>query len=228
MVLWFPDAVSNMGNLTMFRAPYTAYFFKDPLLVERLINVYQLPAHYLPEACTPRWHRPVGVSGSDPHIAVVGNIYPTRVHLLEALLAADIPIRLHSGGRPKHMPGFRSTELPIGKFVAKEDKSRVFHQARAVLNNLHPAEMMSVNCRLFEATAAGGVVLCEDRPSLPESFEPGVEVATFSRFGELVELAKAAMEEPTQFDQLRVRATARAHTDHTYVHRLTELLETIA
>lgn len=32
----------------------------------------------------------------------------------------------------------------------------MFREAAGVLNNLHPAEMNSVNARLFEATAAGG------------------------------------------------------------------------
>lgn len=225
VALWFPDAVSNLGNLSMFRAPYSAYFFKDRLLAERLSRVYRLPAHYLPEACNPRWHRPVGAAGSDPHVAVVGNIYPTRVHLLEGLLEAGIPLRIHSGGRPKAMPGFRSTELPIRPFVAREAKSRVFHEARAVLNNLHPAEMTSVNCRMYEAAAAGSVVLCEDRPSLGESFEPGVEVAAFSSFDELISLATAAMEEPETFSGMRERASVRAHLDHTYEQRLSELLD---
>lgn len=225
VALWFPDAVSNLGNLSMFRAPYTAYFFKDPVLVQRLRDVYRLPAHYLPEACNPRWHRPVGTSGRDPHIVVVGNIYPTRVHLLEGLLDAGIPLKIHSGGRPRPMAGFRSTQLPIGAFVAKEEKSRVFHEARAVLNNLHPAEMTSVNCRLYEAAAAGAVVLCEERPTLAESFIPGVEVASFDSFERLVELAKSALEEPDRFADMRVKATARAHADHTYELRLGELLD---
>lgn len=228
VVLWFPDAVSNLGNLAMFRAPYSAYFFKDPLLVERLVDVYRIPAYFLPEACNPRWHRPVGVPGSDPHIAVVGNIYPTRVHLLEGLLEAGIPLRLHSGGRPKAMSGFRSTELPIEGFVAREKKSRVFHEARAVLNNLHPAEMTSVNCRLYEAAAAGAVVLCEDRITLRDSFEPGVEVAAFSSFDELILLAKKAMEEPETFSGMREKASLRAHRDHTYENRLTELLDRLS
>lgn len=225
--LWFPDAISNLGDLSMFSAPYSAYFFKDPLLVSRLNDVYGLPAHFLPEACNPQWHRPVGVPGSDPHIAVVGNIYPTRVHLLERLMDEGIPLRLHSGGRPKPIPGFRATELPVGSFVAKLEKSRVFHQARAVLNNLHPGEMTSVNCRLFEATAAGGVVLCEERPTLRDVFVPGLEVASFGSLGELVDLAKTAMASPEQFMQMRHAASSRAHNEHTYGHRLRELLDQV-
>ena len=228
VALWFPDAVSNLGNLTMFRAPYSAYFFKDPLLVDRLNDVYGIRAYYLPEACNPQWHRPIGTPGRDPHIAVVGNIYPTRTHLLERLLDAGIPLRVHSGGRPKPMPGFRAAELPIGPFVAREEKSRVFHEARAVLNNLHPAEMMSLNCRLFEAAAAGAVVLCEDRPALRESFVPGKEVGSFARFDELVELATAALDRPDDFTSMRSAGAARARADHTYEVRLTEMLGRLA
>ncbi len=59
-----------------------------------------------------------------------------------------------------------------GHPVFGHDKARVFREAAAVLNNLHPAEMRGVNARLFEATASGAAVLCERRPVLDELFDP--------------------------------------------------------
>src|SRR4051794_38261015 len=43
VALWFPDAVVNMGRCRMLDAPYTALFFKDRLLVERLKNTLDIP-----------------------------------------------------------------------------------------------------------------------------------------------------------------------------------------
>jgi spore maturation protein CgeB len=52
-----------------------------------------------------------------------------------------------------------------------------------VLDNLHPAEMHGLNCRLFEATAAGRAVLCESRPARAELFDTDREVLAFASFG---------------------------------------------
>jgi spore maturation protein CgeB len=70
VALWFPDAVSNLGRQMMLMAPYSALFFKDPLLVQRLRDTLGLPVWYLPEACNPRWHRPTGRPGAKRVIVV--------------------------------------------------------------------------------------------------------------------------------------------------------------
>ncbi len=62
VALWFPDAVSNLGRQRMLMAPYSALFFKEPLLVQRLRDTVGLPVWYLPQGCNPRWHRPIGRS----------------------------------------------------------------------------------------------------------------------------------------------------------------------
>ena len=59
VALWFPDALLNMGRQLMLLAPYDAVFVKEPHLVDRLRAVLDLPLFYLPEACNPRWHRPL-------------------------------------------------------------------------------------------------------------------------------------------------------------------------
>ena len=59
VAFWFPDAVSSFGRQKMLLAPYDAMFFKEPHVVERLRATLDLPVHYLPQGCNPRWHRPM-------------------------------------------------------------------------------------------------------------------------------------------------------------------------
>jgi spore maturation protein CgeB len=94
-----------------------------------------------------------------------------------------------------------------------------------VLNNLHPAEMNSVNARLFEATAAGGAVLCEHRDVLQDLFRVDEEVLAFSTFDELVDHCRLLLNDSGLTRTIGDAATQRAHAEHTYEIRLTAILE---
>lgn len=227
VVLWYQDAISNMGRQAMLAAPYDALFVKDALLAQRLTNVYGLPATYLPEACNPRIHRPIGHPGSKPYIAVVGSIYPSRARLLERLHHARVPLHLFGPGAPSWYDGRALKDLPSSPYVTGPAKSRVFREARGVLNNLHPAEMTSVNCRLFEAAGAGAAVLCEARATLPDLFVPQLEVLSFNTFDELVTQCRQLLDDPTLQVTLGTAANRRAYRDHTYAHRLQEILSVL-
>lgn len=225
IALWFPDAVSNLGRARMLAAEYNAFFFKDPLLTKRLRDTLGLPVWYLPEACNPNWHRPIGDAGSARSIAVVGNIYPSRLQLLKRLYDAGIPLTLHGGQPAKWLRQLLPDDIKLHPPVYREEKSRLFRTAAGVLNNLHPAEMHSVNCRLFEATAAGAAVLCEARPTLAELYDSTREIAQFETFDELVASARALLDDPALTKSLGDAASLRAHSEHTYEHRLMNVLE---
>ena len=94
VAMWFPDAVLNMGRQLMLPAPYDAIFFKEPHLVDRLHAVLDLPLFYLPQACHPGWHRPLTQAGTEPYLVIAGNMYPSRIRLLERLSAKGIPLKL--------------------------------------------------------------------------------------------------------------------------------------
>jgi spore maturation protein CgeB len=222
VALWFPDALSNLGRQLMFVAPYDLVCFKDPALVERTRRLLDLPVQYLPEACNPSWHRPPDRASRESAIVVVGNMYPTRVRLLERLAKAGIPLRLYGPpwARWLHSPDLQKAYT--GRYVAREEKALVFRSAAAVLNTLHPSEMESLNCRLFEAAGCGGAVLSERRPELDKCFESD-EVASFTTFDELVDQARTLLADHDGARAMGNRASARAHRDHTYSARLSEL-----
>lgn len=226
-VLWFPDAVSNLGRQMMFMAPYTRLYFKDPLVVERLNNVQGLPASYLPEACNPHWHRSSEPAGTDGDLVVAGNVYATRSALLERLVADQIPLRVYGNSPARWMT--EKSWLPAyqGRGVYRQEKADIFRRASGVLNNLHPSELQSVNCRLFEATASGAAVLCEDRSVIHDLFEPGEEVLTFSNYDELTKHARALLNDPALTARIGDAAARRARSEHTYQHRLARILEDV-
>jgi spore maturation protein CgeB len=227
VVFWFPDHIAQLGRQLMLLAPYDALFFKDPILVERLRANLGLPAYYLPEACNPRWHRPLVPAGTEPYLVIAGSMYPSRVKLLQRLVAKGIPLKLYGGAFPPWLSDTSLRDLHTGRVVFREDKARVFRSAAGVLNNLHPAEAAS-NARLFEAAGSGAAVLTEFRPALPELFLIDHEVLAFRDFDELVDQASRLLGEAGLAARLGDAAAERAHRDHTYEARLATIITTVS
>ena len=222
--LWFPDAVSNLGRMALTSEQYDQVFLKDPLLVSRLRDVYGLPVHFLPEACNPRWHLPIGEPGKFEHLVVVGNFYPSRVTLLRRLVRDGVPLMLYGSKIPRWIEPGPLAALHQGHQVTRYEKSQVFREARGVLNNLHPAEMESFNCRIFEATAAGGAVLTERRADLDSLFE-STEVLGFSSYEELLGGARLLLGDAGLSTAVGDAASRRARSEHTYQARIFGILE---
>lgn len=228
VALWFPDPLTNLGRQLVLLAPYDAMFFKEPHLVGRLRALLDLPAYYLPEACNPRWHRPLAVPGTEPYLVIAGNMYPSRIRLLERLMASGIPLRLYGADFPRWVGGTPLREVHARRCVFQEEKARIFGSAAAVLNNLNLGEIDGVNARLFEAAGSGAAVLTEFRPTLPELFDIGDEVLAFSDFDELVTQAERLLADTGRSAKLGDAAALRAHQDHTYEKRLAVILEKLS
>ena len=225
---WFPDHVANLARQLMLLAPYDALFFKEPQLVERLRAVIDLPVYYLPEACNPKWHRPIGPAGTEPFLAVAGSMYPYRVRLVERLISKGIPVRLYGAQLPRWIGETTARAVYSGRTVFGDEKARVYRSAAGVLSSMHPAEISGANGRLFQATGCGGAVLSEFRPAVAELFDVGQEVLVYRDFDELVDQATRLLTEPGLTARIGDAAAQRAHRDHTFDLRVAEILAKVS
>jgi spore maturation protein CgeB len=228
VAFWFPDHVANLGRQLMLLAPYDAIFFKEPHIVERLRANLGLPVYYLPQACNPHWHRPLVPVGTEPYLVIAGGMYPSRVRLLERLVAKGIPLKLYGSAFPRWLGETAASGYHAGRHVFREDKARVFRSAAGVLNTMHPAEVSGVNVRLFEAAGCGAAVLTEFRATVPDLFDVGTEVLTYRDFDELVDQATCLLNNSALRTQLGDAATRRAHRDHTHDLRVATILEKLS
>lgn len=225
VALWFPDHVANLGRQLMLLASYDTLFFKEPQLVERLRALLDLPVYYLPEACNPRWHRPIIPAGTEPYLVVAGNMYPYRVRLLERMIAKGIPVKVYGPSFPRWLGETSVRSAHSGRRVFHEDKARAYRSAAGVLNTMFPAEIAGANGRLFQAAGSGAAVLTEFRSAIPELFVVGEEVLVYHDFDELVDQATRLLNEAGLTARLGDAAARRAHRDHTYDVRLATILE---
>jgi spore maturation protein CgeB len=228
VAFWFPDHVANLGRQLMLLAPYDALFFKEPHIVERLRANLGLPVYYLPQACNPHWHRPLVPVGTEPYLVIAGGMYPSRLRLLERLIAKGIPLKLYGSAFPRWLGETPASTYHAGRHVFREDKARAFRSAAGVLNTMHPAEISGVNVRLFEAAGCGAAVLTEFRATIPDLFDVGTEVLAYRDFDELVDQATRLLNNSALRTQLGDAATRRAHRDHTHDLRVATILEKLS
>ena len=174
----------------------------------------------------PDWHRPVANRANDC-VVVAGNYYGYRQFLLRELLRRSVPLALH-GAR---IPRWGLAELRAvhsGRYLAREEKSKVFGEGLACLNSTSFAEGDSLNCRAFEIAGAGGLQMIEYKSIIDSCFEPGKELLVFASMNELLGHIELARNHPQEAQAIRDAGMRRTHAHHTYRQRLDRILELVA
>ena len=221
-ISWWGDTAANMTGKGLCHAEWDLIFIKDHYAAFKLTSL-NLPAFQLYEAMNPMWHKPLAKQGNQS-VLLAGTFYDYRHYLTLALIKRGIDVSLY-GGR---LPRWASPELRkrhTGKYVVREEKSRVFGEALAVLNSTAMREFASVNCRAFEIAGCGGLQIMEYRSSIEECFEPGKEILVYRNLDELAALVEHAGKSPREMEVIRNAGARRALHHHTYRHRLEVILK---
>lgn len=227
---WFPDGLGSLGRETHVLAAYDGIFVKDSSVARIYRDVLGLNAHFLPEACNPRWHRPP--SGLSPGeggdgVLVAGNMYSTRFALLKRLADAGVTVESYGPPWPRWLPDAPTlTRGRTGIYLARQAKAKAFRTANIVLNSMTSHEADGANCRLFEAAGCGAVVLTERRARLGDMFSVPGEVRAFESFdGLLNQIRDLSQADAASRLALGNAAASRAHREHTYAQRFDRLVE---
>lgn len=221
-VAWWGDPPANMRRLGLLTREWDFVFLKDEDAVPKF-RMIGIQAALLHEAMNPMWHKPVAECAGE-ELVVAGNWYAYRQRLVARLIESNVQVGVY--GPP--LPFWAMSNLrPLhsGRYIVREEKSKIFGRGLACLNSTSFAEGNSLNCRAFEIAGAGGLQLLEYRPIVAECFDPDKELATFRDYAQLLEHIARAKREPAWARKLRTAGAARALTDHTYQKRLSVILE---
>ena len=227
IVQWFPDAISNLDRQYILASEYDAVFFKDEYMAEFVQEKLGKMAYFLPQACNPMWHRRVVVTPADRQmygcdLTVAGNLYWYRALMLEPFVDYDMKIWGKSVPRWLESP---ITRLHQNKYLAENEKAKAFCTAKIVLNNMHYAELLGCNLRLFEAAGCGAFQIVDWRPNLHKFFEPDKEIVTYRTRQELKEKVDYYLHQDDARQAIANCGYERAHREHTYEHRLNQLID---
>ena len=227
VICWCQDQLSTLGRQFLLGAGYDAVFVKDRYMQDLFSRMIRSTRFlYLPEACNPRMHRPVPLTASDRQsfgcdVMIAGTLYYYRQEILQQLSSFDIKVW---GYRPTWLVD-RIPGRFMGRDVHGDDKVRACLASKICLNTLHYAEINGLNCRAFELAGCGGFQLVNRVPVLLDHFTPDVEVATFESIDELRDKINFYLANPAAATAIAENGRRRAHRDHTYEHRLRDILQ---
>jgi spore maturation protein CgeB len=181
-------------------------------------------AHYLALGCDPSVHKPLRARGPfRANVVFVGAASPRR----EKFLAELVEFGLAVWG-----PGWRRTSLKDycrGELPGTEDYVRAYAGATVGVNVHRSAAgngggATGVNRRTFELAAIGIPQVVDHREDLPRHFEEGSEVLVYGTPEELKGQVKRMVQEDKYRERLATAARHRALQQHTWMHRMAELL----
>jgi spore maturation protein CgeB len=101
------------------------------------------------------------------------------------------------------------------------------HQDDSVNNNSLKIPGVSPNPRTFEISASGTLQLTDTRDDLARFYKPGEETETYSSQQELLEKVEFYLTHEKERREIALRALERTLREHTYGHRIDQLLSVI-
>lgn len=236
-VLWFME---DYLRFTYWRQ--TAQYYDFVFTIQRgecIDAIRQAGAgavHYLPMACDPGIHHPQALAAEEQArwgspISFVGAGYHNRQQMFASL--ANLPFKIWGTEWPECRP-FDSMVQEQGRRLSPAEYVKIFN-ATGVNINLHSSTERNgvdpygdfLNPRTFELASCGAFQLVDQRSLLTEAFEPGREVVTFGSTAELKSLIDYYLAHPDERRAIAERGRERALREHTYEHRLREMLSII-
>lgn len=215
-------------------APAASYFFgiQTDNFAAELARAGVTRYAYLPTCAEPSVHRPMELTPAEREefgspLSFVGAGYYNRQIFFKGL--TDFPFRIWGSDWP-----FPSPLVPFiqrgGARIDTETTVKIFN-ASAVNLNLHSSTTCDgvvpdgdfVNPRTFELAACGAFQLVDRRALLPELFDEG-ELETFGCLDEAREKISRFLADPEERRQVAGRGMARVLAEHTYEHRMAELV----
>ena len=86
----------------------------------------------------------------------------------------------------------------------------------------------AVNMRMYESTAAGAMLLTEDKSNLKDLFTPGTEVVAYRNNRDAAEKVRYYLDHPDELAKIANAGQKRTLRDHTYQQRVSRIAQEIA
>jgi spore maturation protein CgeB len=200
-------------DLTVSSLPATVAWFRDA----------GVPSYLLRHAFHPRTLSALRPGGEVVPVSFVGGfgrVHTERVRQLEAVARRVPELRVWSGGPP-------SSPILRERYVGPAwglDMYEVLARSRITLNSHGDGLEDADNCRLYEATGVGTLLVTDWKRNLHEMFEPGSEVVTYRTPEECAELVAHYLAHEDERTAVARAGQARTLREHTFRSRMEELL----
>lgn len=199
--------------------------------------------YYLPFGAYPGHFTPSKTSnGKWREVCFVGSAFWNRVHFLEStmptLMSYDTLISGIWWDRATHYAKY-AHKMDLGNWMGPYETAEMYNATKIVINlhRAHDDETMnsnsariegaSPNPRTFEIMSCATLQLTDERSDLARFYTPGVEIETYHSQEEMLQKIRHYLKHEDQRREIALRGFARTLREHTYEHRLNQLLATI-
>lgn len=221
---WLPNDLRSVSSATLLARPYDHIYAIGTDVAAEMHERLGRTVDVLALAADPSVYRPIRTRDQyRANVVFAGSATPRRERLLSELVEFGLAI---------WGPGWRKTALRDycrGEAPSTEEYVKAYAGASVAINIHHMAvegdpREASCNQRLFELAAMGAAQVVDDRGDLERYFHSEREVFVFRDAADLRLCVRELLENPAEAERLGGAARARALQDHTYMHRMRQLL----
>lgn len=211
---WFPDDPHDLETSSRLAPAYDCFFTHDSASLDRHRGA-RTRAYYLAFGCDPDFLRPSAAAPRVP-LGFVGTRDPARERALREL--SDL-------GLVARGPGWPGGPVYGDAFVRALAGATVGVNVHQQFGTGDLARYGSgANMRVFELAAVGTPQLSDAKGDIPRHLVPDKEIVLYRSAAELRERAVALLADEPLRRALATAARERALREHTWAHRLRELL----
>jgi len=186
--------------------------------------------------CNPKVHKPLLLTPSEREVyesdlSFMGSLSPNREEVFSKLVDYDFKIWCRLGGKRLESKELKE-KIEIRDWIDEGEALKIYNAAKINLNFHTIWDRMRdqkdfVNPRTLVLSACGAFQLVDKREKLPELFNIGEEMITFDSVEDLKEKIDYYLGHPKERKEIAERARRRALKEHTYAHRIKEMVEFI-
>lgn len=228
-----PDALTTFEYQQVFASNYDAWFTKDPYIFSFMKGNMHLNVYQYNEAFNARGHKkpemPKSVCEEEVGIDVMtyGTMYPYRCRMLKAVADSGINLKIY-GTIPHRFYNHDLDRCYQNKYITGAEKSKLLFGAKIVFNQMHYAEIESVNNRFFEVNGSGAFQLSDYRPILKDLLPVDPKLVSFSTIDEGIEKIKYYLNHPDERYEIAEKIYTHFATHYSYDHLINYLVRIIS
>ena len=221
---WLPHDLRRIAEAIALARPFDHIYTIGTDVAAEMADRLGRTVDVLAFGADPSVYRPIRTRDQyRANVVFAGSATPRRERLLGELVEFGLAL---------WGPGWRKTALRDycrGEAPSTDEYVKAYAGATVAINIHHvlvendPREA-SCNRRVFELAAMAAAQVVDDRGDLPRCFEPEREVIIFRDAAELRARVRHLVETPADAERLGQSARARLLQDHTYMHRMRQLL----
>jgi spore maturation protein CgeB len=164
---------------------------------------------------------PTAATECEYAVSFVGTAHGERRVWIDAL--RDRGIQVECFGHGWERGAVPAADIP--EIIRKSLINLNFANGAPILDGFRMRTTNQIKARTFEVPGSGGFLLSEWADGLDKYYVPGREIAVFHDLDELTERIRYYLAHPVERDKIAAAGYARTCSEHTYDHRLTQVLD---